>query len=109
MKRISCDVCTRDLLPGTDARYTVHIRGQLACESVAGGVADAEPDTDHIDAMDEMLTDLSDDDTVDDAAGLALPVPPMSRTFDLCGRCYGRFADNPLGRAANRILSFSAN
>lgn len=115
MNRISCDLCTRDLLPGTDARYSVSIAGQLVCEPVAAEPdfgADFEADTDCIDEMDELLTDRDgedEDDTVDDEARLAVPVPPMNRTFDLCGKCYGRFAGNPLGRPVGRILSFSAN
>lgn len=115
MRHVSCDICTRDLLPGTDARYSVTIEGQLVCEPAEwspvaelGSELDIEPDTDCIDEMDEILTDLSEDDTVDEATELALPVPPMSRTFDLCGRCYRRFAGDPLART-NRVLSFSAN
>lgn len=118
MNRISCDLCTRDLLPGTDARYAVSIVGQLVCDpvSVADETdfgSDLEPDTDCIDEMDDLLTDRHDgedeDDTVDDEARLAVPVAPINRTFDLCGKCYARFAGNPLGRPAARVLSFSRN
>lgn len=121
MNRISCDLCTRDLIPGTDARYAVSIVAQLVCEPVSVAElaepdfgSDLEPDldTDCIDEMDELLTDRhggDDDDTVDDEARLAVPVAPINRTFDLCGKCYARFAGNPLGRPAGRVLSFSRN
>lgn len=116
MRHVSCDLCTKDLTPGTDARYTISIDARLTCDSAewraldldADG-AEVESDTDHIDAMDEMLADLPADDTVDESDELPLPVAPISRTYDLCGRCYRRFAADPLGHATRRRLSFSAN
>ena len=115
MRHVSCDLCTKDLIAGTDARYTLHFDARLACDPTpwpSGDEADdPEPDTDHIDAMDELLADLPDPDgdTVDEADELLPPVGPLSVSYDLCGRCYRRFAADPLGRAAPRGLSCSAN
>jgi len=113
MRHVSCDLCTKDLT-GKDVRYTVSVDARLVCDPVpwpaeAESDGDPESDTDHIDAMDEMLADGPADDTVDEADELPLPVAPLSQSFDLCGRCYRRFAADPLGRAAPRGLSCSAN
>jgi len=115
MRHISCDLCTKDLIAGTDARYTVTLDTRLVTDPTPWpldpNAEDPESDTDHIDAMDELLADLPDpdDDTVDEADELPSPLAPLSRSFDLCGRCYRRFAADPLGRAPRRHLAFSPN
>jgi hypothetical protein len=114
MRHVSCDLCTKDLIAGKDARYTVTVDARLVCDPVPWPTAaafdfDPDSDTDHIDAMDELLADLPDDDTVDEADEVPLPVAPLNKSFDLCGRCYRRFAAAPLGGAVRRDLSFSTN
>jgi hypothetical protein len=114
MRHVSCDLCTKDLTTDTDVRYTVALDARLVCApapwpAAAEFDADPECETDHIDAMDELLADLPEDDTVDESDELPLPVAPLSKSFDLCARCYRRFAADPLGRSARRGLSFSAN
>ena len=114
MRHVSCDLCTKDLIAGTDARYTVTVDARLACDPVPWPPAaefdgDPDSDTDHIEVMDELLADLPEDDTVDEEDELPPPVAPLSKSFDLCGRCYRRFASDPLGRRVSRKLSFSTN
>lgn len=109
MRHISCDFCSKELTPGTEACFTVTLEARQIfgpVEWVASATTEREPEGDHIEIMDEMLTSLPDDETIEEPLD---PLVPLNRSFDLCGRCYQRFTEDPFGRSLRRSLSFSAN
>lgn len=98
MIHYSCDLCGRNLDPEQEARYTVKIEVELACDVTSD---EAEDDRDHLLELSTMLEQL-DDEAVADAA-------PQRMHFDLCCDCRQRFVRSPLGKELGKQLDFSNN
>ena len=110
MQRCFCDVCGKEVGGGADARYAVRMESRRvggAPAALTDADLDGQDDPDHLDAMEELLADRDADDGCD-ADEANPPAPPPDREYDLCGRCYGRFAADPFGRR-RRTLTHSAN
>jgi hypothetical protein len=107
MLRCYCDVCGKELVSGQDGRYAVRLEARRVCEPAALTDADldGQDDPDHIDAMEQLLSD--------DATHLhhppEPPPAPKAREFDLCSNCYRRFHADPFGFERRRRLYSSSN
>lgn len=102
MLHYSCDVCKRPIDPRTDLRHVVKIEVFPAVEDPACPACDGDA-SDHLDAMQEMLERIEEEDdlTLDDGA--------RTMRFDLCDACRQGFVRNPLGIKAGKRLDFSNN
>ena len=105
MQHITCDYCGKELA-AHDARYALRMEARLVCEAVELTDADLD-EQEPLDPVDVMEDWLASDDTVDESAELSLPVAPMAKTYDLCGRCYGLLHADPLGLDRVSRLQFS--
>lgn len=97
MKHFSCDVCGRELGDGAANRYVVRIEVYAAPDDTPP--SEEELDSDPLDIMDDLLSDL-DDDELDNPSP-----PPGEMRYDLCPTCHARFVRNPLNR--DRLLKFN--
>ena len=101
MLHYSCDNCGKDLTPGGVARYVVKVDAFAAADPAE--LTDADLDTDHVEAMAELLSELEDGGAAPD------PVPARkAMQFDLCPGCYRKYLADPLGREAAKF-DFSEN
>jgi len=101
MIRYTCDLCKRDLDPVEDLRYVVKIEVYAAFDPV---VAEEDGDRDHLQEIQDLLEHLEEGD------GEQIGDDVYQRLrFDLCPECRRKFAKNPLGREAAKILDFSEN
>jgi hypothetical protein len=101
MRHFSCDLCSKDLIPGEDARYVVRIDIAPSADPVE--LTQPDLDQDHLDAMAEMLDDLEKSpESYDGPAGRTLE-------YDLCQSCLEKFSSDPLGRERARKPQFSKN
>jgi hypothetical protein len=108
MLHYSCDICKRPIDTHADVHHVVKIEVFPAVEDIADhGCCDAggvQEDADHLEAMQDMLEQLDDEDlpaVLNDGA--------RSMRFDLCDACRQRFVKNPLGLKAGKQLDFSNN
>jgi hypothetical protein len=107
MRHHSCDYCGKDLLRG-DARYELSMEVRMVCDG-AELTDDDLDDQDQLDPVDAMEDYLDSDSSLTDTAETPLPLPPMSKNFDLCGPCYRRILADPLGLDRAPRLLFSDN
>ena len=101
MLHYSCDNCGKDLTPGVVARYVVKVEAFAATDPAE--LTDADLDTDHVEAMAELLSEIED--------GEAAPEPVPARKamqFDLCPGCYRKYLADPLGKDVMKF-DFSEN
>jgi hypothetical protein len=101
MIHYTCDLCKRKLDPEDDLRYVVRIEISAAFDPI---ISDDEDDRDHLQEIQdiiECLEDAESDQIGDDVC--------QQLRFDLCPECRRKFAKNPLGREAAKILDFSEN
>lgn len=101
MIHYTCDLCKRKLDPHEDLRYVVRIEISAAFDPITD---DDEDDRDHLQEIQdiiECLEDAESDEIGDDVC--------QQLRFDLCPECRRKFAKNPLGREAAKILDFSKN
>jgi len=105
MQHHSCDYCGKELFPHADARYTLRMEARMVCEGVELTERDlARQDQDPVDAMEDWLAES--EVGLDETTEIALPLAPMLRAFDLCGGCYRRIQNDPLGLdRAPRLLT----
>jgi len=103
MIRYSCDLCGRDLDPRDDLRYVVKMEVYAAFDPQSCDDED-EHDRDHLEEIQDILERL--DDTDDPHVGEDVY---QQLRFDLCPSCRRRFASNPLGREAAKLIGFSEN
>ena len=104
MLHYSCDLCKRPIDAKLGARHVVKIEVFPAIEEgqPCGCHGDEEPDTDHLEEMQDLLERLEcEEAALDDAA--------RSMRFDLCDACRQRFVKNPLGAKTGKQLDFSQN
>jgi hypothetical protein len=98
MVHFSCDLCGKDLLDGTDARYIVQIEVYAAHDP--NEITDEDLDADHLEEIGQLLSDESAD---------AEPTPAFKKlNYDLCPACHKKFLADPLGREAQKF-DFSQN
>jgi hypothetical protein len=106
MRHFSCDLCGKDLTPGSETRYVVRMESFPA--GIPGELTEADLDADHLEAMAEMLEELESREELGDPP--AAPAPDRrSAEYDLCPGCYRKFAADPLGRDRGRKPHFSKN
>lgn len=104
MRHFSCDACGSDLTADDCRRYVLRVEGYAAADPA--GLIDADLDVDSIEAMGELLDGVETGETDDPAA---LPPPNATSEYDLCGRCYSRLVNDPLGLEKRRKPLFSQN
>lgn len=102
MLHYSCDACKRPIHPHNDVRHVVKIEVFPAVEDLPTSPAASAEDSDHLDAMHEILERMGDED---------LPFDDGTRSlrFDLCDACRQRFVKNPLGIKTGKHFDFSNN
>jgi hypothetical protein len=103
MLHFSCDICGKDLTPEGAARFVVKMEAFAATDPAQ--LTDDDLDTDHVEEMAQLLSEIEDGDT---AAPELLPACKQLR-FDLCPTCYRKFVKDPLGRDAAARFDFSEN
>ncbi len=119
MRHISCDLCGKDLVTGSQLRYIVKLDVRLehnATYTAHEHDFPIEDDTDSVEAMNQLLEDIEHDSHADVSASdrdtvemPSLQQPPLACQYDLCTACYQRFQQDPLGRERKRKLHFSSN
>ncbi len=100
MVHYTCDLCGHAL---SNDRYIVKLEVLPAPET--GMLSAADLDVDHLQEVSEML----DDDDVEDAIEEADPFSAHYKQFDLCAECRRQFVRDPLGRGPHRRFKFSGN
>lgn len=90
MLHFSCDVCSKDLLPGGASRYVVKVEAYPAADHA--GLTDDDLAADQVEEMARLLDEQEE-------AGEDVTAPAGKKLrFDLCRACYERFLADPLGR-----------
>jgi hypothetical protein len=98
MLRFSCDLCGKDLLLGSDARYVVKMEVYAAHDPAE--VTEDDLDADHLEEIGQLLSEECPD---------AEPSPAFKKLrYDLCPSCHKRFLADPLGREVQKF-DFSEN
>jgi hypothetical protein len=98
----SCDLCKRNLDPEQDLRYVVKIEISAAFDPISP--EEEESDRDHLEEIQDILQRLEDGQCEEISEDVF-----QQLRFDLCPECRKRFAKNPLGREAAKLLGFSKN
>ena len=101
MIHFTCDLCGQDVEPNRDQHYVVKIEGYAVENDSLFGNEEFEED--HLEQISELLRDV---DQVDD---VEFDDSPKAFRFDLCPRCFKRFAQNPLNKDATQRFNFSEN
>jgi hypothetical protein len=102
MIHLTCDLCGKELQPGSDHSYVVKI--EVFPLRDPSELTEADLDEDHLEAVSQMLREIDD--------GSESPgVEPAEKKFryDLCGDCKARFVRDPLNRESSPTLDFSEN
>ena len=100
MRHFSCDLCGKDLTPGTDARFV--LRMEVIAATDPSQLSDDDLDSDHVEEMAQLLAEMQADDTD--------PLPDRKQfEYDLCPICSRKFVQDPLGRESVFKLQFSKN
>ena len=101
MTHITCDHCGKQLHSGQD-HYVVKIEVFAAHDPAE--ITEEDLDTDHMEAVSELLQELtdSDDAEVRDSA-------PHYVRYDLCPDCRKRFLRDPLRKDSKQKFDFSEN
>ena len=89
MLHFSCDICSKDLLPGGAGRYVVKMEAYPAADPA--GLTDDDLSPDHVEEMARLLSEQ------EEAGEEVVPAGKKLR-FDLCRACYEKFLADPLGR-----------
>ena len=100
MVHYTCDVCGQAL---SNNRFIVKLEVLPAPET--GTLSPADLDADHLEEISELLNE----DDLEDAADEADPFSSQYQQFDLCGECRRQFLRDPLGRGPHRRFKFSGN
>jgi hypothetical protein len=99
MLHFSCDLCGKDLVDGTDARYVVRMEVFPATDP--GQLVESDLSDDNLEAVGELLRDADETDPE--------PAPAYRKLrYDLCPACHEKFLTDPLGREAQKF-DFSEN
>lgn len=98
MLHFSCDLCGQPL---EDRRYVVRVEVFPAFD--AEEISEDDLEADHLQEIAEEIHEM-------ELTGAELEdIHSKSFRFDLCPRCHGKFAKDPLGRDTLRRLNFSEN
>lgn len=86
MMQYSCDTCGKQLGAEPDARFVVKL--EAFSPSDCDEATDEELETNHIEEMARLLSEMEEDDEA--------PVPACKKvsSFDLCPECYRRFVSD---------------
>ena len=100
MIHYTCDLCAKEL--GNAARYVVKIEAFAAIDPAELTNEDLEDD--HMEAISQEIKEMEEN-------GAEPELTPAAKDFrhDLCGDCYRRFLDDPLGREHSQKVVFSKN
>jgi hypothetical protein len=99
MLHYSCDLCGKDLIDGTDARYVVQMEVFAAHDPAE--ITEADVSEDHLEEMSQLLREAGDD-------GIE-PAPAFQKLrYDLCPACHQKFLADPLSRETQKF-DFSQN
>ena len=114
MTKYYCDGCRKELVRGEDERYSVRIETFRHGEAIELNEDDFDDqdDPDHLEAMDDLLSQHHDDDDeyLSNTQPALATVPTVgTHTYDLCGRCYQKYQVNPLGMERPQSGRYSAN
>lgn len=111
MQLFSCDVCGKTLHPETDARFVWKVEGgPVSAEDEPTVLEDDENDLDTVDSMDELLLEREGQTESDGDGDTAEMLPVcVRRTYDICGGCYSKLVNDPLGRESRKARPFSRN
>ncbi|MCS6852110.1 MAG: hypothetical protein NZ700_13185 [Gemmataceae bacterium] len=103
MVHFTCDLCGKELTPGSECRYVVKLEVFAADDPAE--ITEDDLDDDHMEALSQLLRD--------EEANLVDPdaVSPSYKTFryDLCPECHKKFVRDPLGKEAAHKFDFSKN
>ncbi|QEL14466.1 hypothetical protein [Limnoglobus roseus] len=113
MRLFSCDVCGKTLNPDTDPRFVWKVEGSPVSEELEPTVLeedDLEADEDSVESMDELLLEREGQSEADDARDTAEMLPVcVRRAYDICGTCYLKLVNDPLGLESRKARPFSRN
>lgn len=100
MIHYTCDLCAKDL--GDEPRYVVKIEAFAARDPAE--LTDDDLDDDHMEAISQKIQEMEE-------TGEPAELMPTTKRFrhDLCGECYQRFLEDPLGREHSQKVAFSKN
>jgi hypothetical protein len=102
MIRVSCDLCGKELQPGSDHSYIVKI--EVFPLRDPAELTEADLDEDHLEAVSQMLRDVEESSECPNPAA-----PEKKFRYDLCAECKDKFVRDPLGRETAPTLDFSEN
>lgn len=113
MRLFSCDVCGKTLHPDHDQRFAWSIEGSPVRADEEPTVLEDEDDCldlDSVDGVDELLLEREGQTETDGDGDTAEMLPVcVRRTYDVCGGCYGKLVNDPLGRESRKARPFSRN
>jgi hypothetical protein len=114
MTKHYCDVCRKELVTGEDERYSIRIETYRHGEAIelTEDDFDDQDDPDHLDAMDDLLSQQHPDDKDDygDDQSMLYAAPTVgTQAYDLCGRCFLKYQVNPLGLERPQSGRYSPN
>jgi hypothetical protein len=99
---VTCDLCGKQIQPGSDHSYVVKI--EVFPLHDPAELTEADLDEDHLEAVSQMLRE------VDDPSECDSPEPAEKKfRYDLCCDCKAKFVRDPLGREPAPTLDFSEN
>ena len=99
MLHFSCDLCGKELAPGTGPRYVVKMEVYAADDPAE--LTEEDLAADHMDEMSQALED-------EDADGPITPAYKKLR-YDLCPHCHQKFLRDPLSKETATKFDFSEN
>jgi hypothetical protein len=102
MLHITCDLCGKEIIPGSDHRYVVRIEVHAAHDPLE--LTEDDLDEDHMEAVSQLLRDA------EDGEGDELIAPSNKQfRYDLCPCCQKKFLNDPLGKQNEQKFKFSEN
>ncbi|TVP97680.1 MAG: hypothetical protein EA381_14495 [Planctomycetaceae bacterium] len=110
MIHYTCDRCRQLIDPTEQCRYAV--RFQIQCIADTKTDQGREPDLDPLSELHQTLEGLDAQSLLDDEIDEVDTVTEITEhllEYDLCPRCYQKFARNPLGRDLQPVSHFSNN
>jgi hypothetical protein len=101
MLHFSCDICGKEMVPGSSRRFVVKMEVYAAHDPTE--ITEEDLDLDHLEAISELLNE--------EALHGPTELVPSNKNFryDLCPDCHQRFINDPLNREALAKFDFSPN
>ncbi len=101
MLHYSCDLCGKELAPGTDRRYVVKLEVFAAQEPAE--LTEDDLDADRMEELSQILREIEENGYAADE----LPPNYKQLRYDLCPDCHKKFLRDPLGK--EHKFDFSEN